>query len=68
MDIFSDSRSPGLTPSLRDDRSKVVSMAVTLAGSEITKITVYKKVKDTSFYIPFKKGRLAIQHQLSGDI
>ena len=33
MDPFISSMSPALTPSLRDERSKVVSMAVSLAGS-----------------------------------
>ena len=62
MDIFSDSRSPGLTPSLRDDRSKVVSMAVTLAGSENYKDyrKTSEKDKDTWFYVPFENGRLGL--------
>ena len=64
MDIFSDSRSPGLTPSLRDDRSKVVSMAVTLAGSGNYKDyrKTSEKDKDTWFYVPFENGRLALLH------
>ena len=59
MDIFSDSRSPGLTPSLRDDSSKVVSMAVTLAGSENYKDyrKTSEKDKDTWFY---QNGRLGL--------
>ena len=37
MHDFRDSKSPALTPSLRDERSKVVSMAVTLGGSGVEK-------------------------------